>query len=84
VQHGDRPGLGLGSRVIRRYGEVAERAARLAASLRHRLLLQPSERFAIASKNCPDYVELMFGTGAPRACAFPYRRREGAGDDVVG
>src|SRR6516225_8730671 len=61
--HGDRPALGLGSRVVRRYGEVAERAARLAASLRNRLLLQPGERVAIVAKNCPDYLELMFGIG---------------------
>ena len=61
TSHGDRPALGLGSRVIRRYGEVAERAARLAGSLRHRFSLQPGDRVAIAAKNCPDYVELMFG-----------------------
>src|ERR1700746_3724252 len=61
TSHGDRPALGLGSRVIRRYGEVAERAARLAGSLRSRFSLQPGDRVAIAAKNCPDYVELMFG-----------------------
>jgi long-chain acyl-CoA synthetase len=59
--HGDRPALGWGSRVIRRYGDVAGRAARLAASLRSRFSLQPGDRVAIAAKNCPDYVELMFG-----------------------
>ena len=36
LSHGDRPALGLGARVIRSYGEVAGRAARLAASLRER------------------------------------------------
>ena len=40
--HGDQPALGLGSRVIKRYGEVAGRAARLAASLRHHFFLQPA------------------------------------------
>ena len=40
LSHGDRPALGLGARVIRRYGEVAGRAARLAASLRERFGLQ--------------------------------------------
>src|SRR5262252_9955616 len=69
--HGDRPALGLGSRVIRRYGEVAARAARLAASLRHRFLLQPGERVAIAAKNCPDYVELMFGIWHAGLAAVP-------------
>lgn len=69
--HGDRPALGLGSRVIRRYGEVAGRAARLAGSLRDRFLLQPGERVAIAAKNCPDYVELMFGIWHAGLAAVP-------------
>jgi acyl-CoA synthetase (AMP-forming)/AMP-acid ligase II len=69
--HGDRPALGLGSRVIRHYGEVAQRTARLAASLRHRFLLQPGERVAIAAKNCPDYLELMFGIWHAGLAAVP-------------
>jgi long-chain acyl-CoA synthetase len=68
---GDRPALGLGSRVIKSYGEVAARAARLAASLRQRLLLQPGERVAIAAKNCPDYLELMFGIWHAGLVAVP-------------
>jgi long-chain acyl-CoA synthetase len=68
---GDRPALGLGSRVIRRYGEVAGRAARLAASLRQRFSLQPGERVAIAAKNCPDYLELMFGIWHAGLAAVP-------------
>jgi long-chain acyl-CoA synthetase len=69
--HGDRAALGLGSRVIRRYGEVAARAARLAASLRQRFSLQPGERVAITAKNCPDYVELMFGIWHAGLAAVP-------------
>ena len=56
---------------MRRYGEVAERAARLAASLRNRLLLQPGERVAIVAKNCPDYLELMFGIWHAGAVVVP-------------
>ena len=69
--HGDRPALGLGSRVIRGYGEVAGRAARLAASLRNRFSLQTGERVAIVAKNCPDYVELMFGIWHAGLAAVP-------------
>jgi long-chain acyl-CoA synthetase len=68
---GDRPALGLGSRVVRRYGEVAGRAARLAASLRHRFALRPGERVAIAAKNSPDYLELMFGIWHAGLAAVP-------------
>jgi long-chain acyl-CoA synthetase len=71
LSHGDRPALGLGAHVIRRYGEVAGRAAKLAASLRERFGLQPGERVAIAAKNCPDYVELMFGIWHAGLAAVP-------------
>jgi len=71
LSHGDRPALGLGSRVVRRYGEVAERAARLAASLRGRFGLQRGERVAIAAKNCSDYLELMFGIWHAGLAAVP-------------
>jgi long-chain acyl-CoA synthetase len=71
LSHGDRPALGLGTRVIRRYGEVAGRAAKLAAALRERFGLQAGERVAIAAKNCTDYVELMFGIWHAGLAAVP-------------
>jgi long-chain acyl-CoA synthetase len=71
LSHGDRPALGFGAHVIRRYGEVAGRAARLAAALRARFGLNPGERVAIAAKNCPDYVELMFGIWHAGLAAVP-------------
>jgi len=71
LSHGDLPALGLGARVVRNYGEVAGRAARLAASLQQRFGLEPGERVAIAAKNCPDYVELMFGIWHAGLAAVP-------------
>jgi long-chain acyl-CoA synthetase len=71
LSHGDRPALGLGARAFRRYGQVAGRAAKLAASLRERFGLQPGERVAIAAKNCTDYVELMFGIWHAGLAAVP-------------
>jgi long-chain acyl-CoA synthetase len=71
LSHADRPALGLGSRVIRRYGEVAERAARLAGSLRNRFALQAGDRVAIAAKNCPDYLELAFAIWHAGLAAVP-------------
>jgi len=71
LSHADRPALGLGARVVRRYGEVAERAARLAASLRQGFALKPGERVAIAAKNSPDYLELMFGIWHAGLAAVP-------------
>src|SRR5580658_726063 len=71
LSHGDRPALGLGPRLLRNYGETAARVARLAASLRHRFGLKPGDRVAIAAKNCPDYVELMFGIWHAGLAAVP-------------
>jgi long-chain acyl-CoA synthetase len=39
--------------------------------MRHRFSLQPGERVAIAAKNCPDYVELMFGIWHAGLTAVP-------------
>ncbi len=71
LSHGDRPALGLGTRAIKTYADVAARAARLAASLQQKFGLQPGERVVIAAKNCPDYVELMFGIWHAGLAAVP-------------
>jgi long-chain acyl-CoA synthetase len=71
LSHSDRPAVGLGRRVLRNYGETAARAARLAASLRHRFGLTPGDRVAIAAKNCPDYIELVFGIWHAGLAAVP-------------
>jgi len=71
LSHGDRPALGLGPRVIKSYSEVAGCAARLAGALRGRLGLKVGDRVAIAAKNCPDYVELMFGIWHAGLAAVP-------------
>jgi long-chain acyl-CoA synthetase len=69
--HGDLPALGLGSQVVRRYSDVARRAAQLASSLRERLALRPGDRVAIAAKNCPEYIELIFGVWHAGLAAVP-------------
>lgn len=69
--HAEWPALGLGGRVLRRYGETAERAARLAGALRGRFGLAPGDRVAVAAKNSPDYLELMFGVWHAGLAAVP-------------
>jgi long-chain acyl-CoA synthetase len=56
----DRPALGLGTRVLRTYGEVATRVGRLSGALRSRFGLNPNDRVAVIAKNCPDYLEAMY------------------------
>src|SRR5215207_1852270 len=65
-----RPALGLGPRVLRNYGEVASRVARLAASLKA-MGLMPGERVAIAAKNSPDYLEILYAIWHAGLAAVP-------------
>jgi long-chain acyl-CoA synthetase len=71
LSHRDLPALGLGSRVIRRYGDLAKRSAQLASSLREGFALRPGDRVAIAAKNSPEYIELMFGIWHAGLAAVP-------------
>jgi long-chain acyl-CoA synthetase len=65
-----RPALGIGPRVLRTYGESAGRAARLAGALQ-RIGLNPGDRVAIAAKNSPDYVEILYAIWHAGLAAVP-------------
>jgi long-chain acyl-CoA synthetase len=53
------------------YGELARRAACLAAGLRDRLGFAPGERVAIAMKNAPEYLEALYGIWWAGLAAVP-------------
>src|SRR4051812_9526621 len=65
-----RPALGLGQRVLRTYGETAARVARLAHALQD-MGLRPGDRVAIASKNSPDYLEVLYAIWHAGLAAVP-------------
>jgi long-chain acyl-CoA synthetase len=67
----DRPALGLGPRVLRNYGEMASRVARLAGALRQRFKLAAGDRVAIAAANSPDYVEVLYAIWHAGLAAVP-------------
>jgi len=69
--HPDRPAVGVGTRVLRSYGELAGRAARLAGALRSRCGLQPGDRVAIAAKNSPDYLDVLYSIWHAGLAAVP-------------
>jgi long-chain acyl-CoA synthetase len=71
LSHPDCPAAALGTRVVATYGELAERAARLAGSLRERFKLNPGDRVAIAAKNTPDYLALLYGIWHAGLAAVP-------------
>jgi long-chain acyl-CoA synthetase len=69
--HPGLPAAGYGSRVARSYGELAERAARLAGALRNRLHLAPGDRVAIAAQNCVEYLEVLHAIWHAGLAAVP-------------
>jgi long-chain acyl-CoA synthetase len=69
--YADRPAVGSGARVVRSYGALAERAARLAAGLRGRCRLAPGDRVAIAATNSPAYLDVLYGIWHAGLAAVP-------------
>ena len=55
-----RPAVLLGDTVVLRYGELANRAARLAATLRESVGLLPGDRVAVFMHNEPGYLEVLY------------------------
>jgi long-chain acyl-CoA synthetase len=67
----ERPALAHGRRVVRSYGEMASRVAKLAGGLKKKLNLQSGDRMALAMKNCPEYYEIMFACWHAGLTAVP-------------
>ncbi|HEV3007809.1 MAG TPA: long-chain fatty acid--CoA ligase [Burkholderiales bacterium] len=67
----DRPALGLGKRVVRDYGDMASRVAKLASGFTHKLSLKKGDRVALAAKNCPEYYEILFACWHAGLTAVP-------------
>ncbi len=69
--HGGQPAVGSGDKVLRDYAGFAQRTARLAGALRDRFRLAPGDRVAIVSKNCPDYLEILYAIWHAGLAAVP-------------
>ena len=68
ARFGDRGAVYHGERQLHTWGELRERALRLAGSLRE---LGPGARIAVASENRPEIVELMFAVWAAECVYLP-------------
>ena len=71
LSHPALPAAATGTRVVATYGQLAERAARLAGALRERCGLEPGDRVAIAAKNSPAYLEVLYGIWHAGLAAVP-------------
>ena len=68
ARFGDRGAVYHGERQLHTWGELRERALRLAGSLRE---LGPGARIAVASENRPEIIELMFAVWAAECVYLP-------------
>ena len=65
----DRPAIAVGAGTLLTYGELADRAARLArAMLRD---LEPGEPVALVMANCPEYLEILYACWHAGLIAVP-------------
>ena len=71
LSHPHMPAAALGAHVVMTYGDLAQRAARLAGALRYKLKLQPGDRVAIVAKNSPDFLALLYGIWHAGLAAVP-------------
>ena len=70
---GDRTAIVAGAQRIT-YRELEERVSRVAGALRGRGI-RPGDRVAVALKNCPEFLELLFGTARLGAIFVPLNFR---------
>src|SRR5512139_64838 len=71
LSHPAQPAGATGTRVVATYGQLAERAARLAGALRGQFGLAPGERVAIVAKNSHHYLQLLYGIWHAGLAAVP-------------
>ena len=73
--HPDAIAIGVGRRDLWNYREFAARVARLARAMREELGLRPGARVALAMRNCPDFLLVLFATWHAGLCAVPMNFR---------
>ena len=67
----DQPALATGRRVVRSYGDMASRVAKLASGFTRKLSLKEGDRVALAMRNCPEYYEILFACWHAGLTAVP-------------
>ena len=67
----ERPAVALADTPGLTYGALAHRAAQLAETLQRRFGLRPGDRVALTMKNCPAYIETLYGVWYAGLTAVP-------------
>src|SRR5215218_4759355 len=75
LTHPDVQAIAVGKRPICTYRELAASVARLALALRERHGLREGDRVALAMRNCPEFITVLFATWHAGLCAVPINFR---------
>jgi long-chain acyl-CoA synthetase len=75
VSHPDAIAVAVGRADVWTYRELSDRVARLAHAMRDELRLQPGARVALAMRNCPEFLLVLFATWHAGLCAVPMNFR---------
>src|SRR6266699_4946879 len=67
----ERAAVSLGTETCLTYGALVNRVAQLAGTLTHRCGLQPGDRVALAMRNSPEYVEILYAVWHAGLTAVP-------------
>lgn len=67
----DAPAITFGDKLVHRYGQLQHRVAALAAGLLALPGVQRGDRIALAMKNSPEYLELMWAVWHAGLCLVP-------------
>ncbi len=68
---GGRIAIAVGEHPLRRYDELLDRVRRLAGGLHGRIGLRPGARVALAMRNCPEYLEVLYASWHAGLLAVP-------------
>src|SRR4051794_5620805 len=75
LTHPDSPAIAIGTRPVCTYREFADRVARLALALREEYGLRQGDRVALAMRNCPEFLIVLFAAWHAGLCAVPINFR---------
>ncbi len=68
---GERTAVAVGDKRHSDFAELAGRVAAIAGGLRDLLGLAPGDRLALAMKNCPEFIEILYAAWHAGLCAVP-------------
>src|SRR6476619_4241144 len=75
LSYPDAVAVGIGRADVWTYAEFGQRVARLAHALRGKMGLQPGARVALAMRNCPEFLLVLFATWHAGLTAVPINFR---------